>query len=96
MGFEGQSKSLNFQGCSPPNDDCVARNYASALLCYREYLTKQKAHFGCKFTRFVPGIWDRRDVLDNWEELVKVLIGEIHLRKSEKTPMIRQVIPQAA
>lgn len=38
----------------------------------REWTEKDKAYFSRKFTSFVPGAWDRRDILDNWEELAKV------------------------
>lgn len=38
----------------------------------RAWTEGQKAHFGCKFTNSVPGPWNRGDVLDKWEELVKV------------------------
>ena len=38
----------------------------------RAWTQKQKDHFASTFTRLVRGTWYRRDVLDKWEELVKV------------------------
>ena len=38
----------------------------------RAWTKGQKADFVGKYTRYVPGSWDTGDVLDQWEELVKV------------------------
>jgi hypothetical protein len=38
----------------------------------RDWTEDEKADFSRKFTSCVPGAWDRRDILDRWEELVKV------------------------
>ena len=37
-----------------------------------EWTDKEKADFTLKFTRYVRGAWFREDVLDKWDELVKV------------------------
>jgi len=47
----------------------------------RDWTEREKDDFSCKFTSSIPGAWY---VKDRWEVLAKVLIDEIHLRRSGK------------
>lgn len=57
---------------------CAIKNVRGCIFTLADYLNprawteQQEAHFCSKFTKSVTGPWYRRDVLDKWEELVKV------------------------